>query len=198
MAQSFPSTNRCLKRGTLQVMDREGQTTERTVCRHTGCERFTLDVDAAYCGECPLRQSPALVHLPSATPVQRSFGQPKLLADGSLVYPKTGWEPPPPHPGYKPKPDDPWTFIPTWPACSFREPSNRVKPCGCLDVRMICTSEKSGHLNQRVTPAICSACPLRHHVHDEEGPVDLSLSQGVVEGVVRPCVDDAELGAQGS
>jgi hypothetical protein len=96
----------------------------------------------------------------------RSFKQPKLLADGTLVYEKTGWERPVPPAGYKAKSNDrdspdAWVLVPIWPRCVDRKFSNNMKPCGCVNVVQVCNSREASTYLQIVTPDVCEQCPLR-------------------------------------
>jgi hypothetical protein len=152
----------CIHRGLVVLMDRDGQKTDSHVCRNQACETFAQPAEDEVCGACPLRQAkPVPVQpLKSVIPFDRSFPQPKILPDGSIQYEKTGWEPPGPHPGYERKQDDPWTFVPLWRPCEHRQMANRVKPCGCIDVRMFCMHSGCGQYRRRVTPEVCRGCPF--------------------------------------
>lgn len=138
-------------------------------CHHVDCTSFGGDVAPETCEACPLRSviaPPPGPILDERAAIARNFGQPKVMADGSLVYERRAgdWEPPPPHHGYRPKSSDPrsddaWMLVPVWPVCPFRQMANRVRECGCLRIVAVCTSKESGHEGQ-VDLATCLACPL--------------------------------------
>lgn len=67
------------------------------------------------------------------------------MSDGSVVYPKKGFEPPPPIDGYERDPGNEWRFKPLWPACKARTQVIGHKPCGAIHI---------------VTRCMCTACPL--------------------------------------
>jgi len=74
-----------------------------------------------------------------------SFGRARSQPDGSIVYPKKGWEPPPPIEGYVRDPGNAWRFVPLWPICGMRQKVMVKKVCGAISIKMICK---------------CSDCPL--------------------------------------
>lgn len=90
---------------------------------------------------------------------------PRKLANGVVVYPKRGWEPPPPIEGYRrkstnPRSNDAWVFIPEWMDCPFRvEEIRRRENCRCLTLVNTCTHPKMQ--GRVVGTAICEACTLR-------------------------------------
>lgn len=101
------------------------------------------------CGGCP--QQPYTPDIRPEIPFVQgepvSFGRPRTQPDGSIVYPKKGWEPPPPIEGYERDPGNKWRFVPKWPECEFRQKIMLRKPCGAVDVKMVCK---------------CVDCPLLH------------------------------------
>jgi hypothetical protein len=111
-------------------------------------------------------------------PADRSFNQPKQLPDGSLQYEK-GWEPPPPHPGFKPDEKDKWHLIPLWPECPARVQTSTMRPCGCVLLKMICTQQGCHKNGQQVTPDDCRGCPWQQglEVEKNETSVDLGLGE---------------------
>lgn len=160
----------CLRRSDLHLVDREGEKTPISRCAHSGCDKFAKDVTPADCAGCILRVAgrlpvPAYI-LHDST---RDFQQPTLLEDGSIAYPKTGWEPPKCPDGYKPKSTDPksadaWVFTPLSPPCADRHQYNGTLPCGCIKVTQVCVSRDSGHFGKAVDPEVCQTCPVRRAV----------------------------------
>jgi hypothetical protein len=96
---------------------------------------------------------------PMAT--QKTFARGRFMADGSLVYPKKGFEPPPPVEGYERDKGNAWRFIPLWPDCQTRVRMLKMKKCGAYNVIMACTNTQCEHNQNQVTLQICQSCPLR-------------------------------------
>lgn len=197
----------CVKRQEITLCGRDGSKKTIQRCAHQASSHFTQDVTAEDCSSCPLRMFTKL-RLIDYTALQingREFGEPKLMEDGSLVYPRTGWEPPRVPEGYNrksddPKSDDAWVFLPEWPPCVDREMANTVLPCGCIKMNAICASLVSGKHGSRVSVDLCRQCPVRRppleQVEVQESPVQLGLCQSVGECVVRTIVGDAEPAAE--
>ncbi len=90
------------------------------------------------------------------------YTRPRIFPDGTIIYPRRGWEPPPPIPGYirkgnNPRSPDAWTFLPLWSACPHRiEKVKKRENCQCLMIYHVCD------LNEDipVTTQLCSNCPL--------------------------------------
>lgn len=90
--------------------------------------------------------------------MSKSFGKPRRMPNGVLVYPKRGREPPPDHEGFQRDPKDYWRFVPQWPECKFRILNMHMAPCGALRPQALCQHpEKKGEVSYQV----CSGCPLR-------------------------------------
>ncbi len=90
--------------------------------------------------------------------------RPRKLADGSIMYPKRGWEPPPPIPGYtrkshNPKSADAWVFIPDWNACKYRK-ELIVNREGCQCETMVYECQHKSKVGLRVNTPICDGCKL--------------------------------------
>jgi len=92
---------------------------------------------------------------------ERSFGRARIMSDGSVIYPKKGWEPPPPLEGYDRDPGNAWRFLPLWPACKHRSQIIGVKPCGALRIVARCMCSSCPLFKSEVKLADCSACQLR-------------------------------------
>lgn len=91
----------------------------------------------------------------------RSFGKGRFMPDGSIVYPKKGWEPPPDIEGYRRDPGNAWVFLPLWPACADRTRTAYMKKCGAYCVIMTCESQECPAKGQQVTFNQCRDCPFR-------------------------------------
>lgn len=89
------------------------------------------------------------------------FGRARVQADGSLAYPKKGWEPPPPVGGYDRDPGNKWRFIPKWLKCMYRVRLMNVKQCGAVDILMMCQCIKAPTNRQQVHLRHCESCPWR-------------------------------------
>lgn len=75
-----------------------------------------------------------------------THGRPRILSDGTLAYPKRGWEPPPVPAGYQRKSNDlrspdAWVFIPTLPPCELRVREIQYTPCGAAKLTYLCTRD---------------------------------------------------------
>jgi hypothetical protein len=94
------------------------------------------------------------------------YVRPRKMPDGSLAYPKRGWEPPPSIPGYKRKSSNPhsadaWIFLPVWQPCVYRdeiEVSRRA--CGCISYSYICIHPDDVCNGCTVSADICNECKL--------------------------------------
>jgi len=87
--------------------------------------------------------------------------RPRRMPDGSLVYPKRGWEPPPSIMGYHRKSNDPktvdaWVFIPDFDFCEYRiEEEIKREGCGCITYTYVC-----GCPQETRTSTACKTCIL--------------------------------------
>jgi hypothetical protein len=89
-------------------------------------------------------------------------GTPRILDDGTIIYPKKGKEPPPCLEGYRRKAEqgpDAWILIPLWRDCDFRQQVlRRREDCNCEMLVNVC-----GHplgQNLELTISICESCIL--------------------------------------
>lgn len=165
---SEPTWVPCMKRQEVELIDRDGSSNTLNRCTHQACASFGRDLKQDDCSSCPLRiaikeRPPGYCELPV---VQRDFGQPMVGKNGTLVYPRTGFEPPVVPEGYVRKSQDmrsadAWVFYPTWPACADREQVNTVRPCGCIKINSFCNSGTCPQKGQKVTVAICRECPYQ-------------------------------------
>lgn len=199
----------CIQRQMVVLCHKDGSKGELHRCIHQSSKHFAQELTPENCAACPLRVFTRM-RPPDYSALQvngREFGEPKIMEDGSLVYPKLGWEPPRAPEGYTRKSDDPksadaWVFLPQWPPCVDREMANTVLPCGCIKVNPICASLACERHGRRVTVEMCRECPVRRppleKVNVQESPVQLCLGQAVGECVVRPVVGDAEPSAEGA
>lgn len=90
--------------------------------------------------------------------------RPRKLTDGSIMYPKRGWEPPPPIPGYirkshNPQSADAWVFIPVWNECKYRK-EFIVKREGCQCETMVYECQHKSQIGKRVNTPVCESCKL--------------------------------------
>jgi hypothetical protein len=89
---------------------------------------------------------------------------PKIHDDGSIVYEKTNWEPPPVPPGYKRKSDDltspdAWVLVRTEPLCEHcKLVQLHRESCDCVRVIPTCTYRGKA---QNIQLDQCDACPNR-------------------------------------
>lgn len=159
----------CVKRQEIVQLNPDGSTQPLARCTHKACVMFNKDLQVDDCAQCPLRVFTEAIRPPGYQQKivnERDFGQPKILADGTLVYPMTGIEPPVVPEGYVRKSEDirsedAWAFIPTWPPCQDREMANSVRPCGCIQIGAMCASKESNRYGLDVLVQICHDCPVR-------------------------------------
>lgn len=115
----------------------------------------------------PEEHIPGLAKAPSQTPQEARTEPPEITPLGSLVYPRTGWEPPPCPPGYQrksddPKSDDAWVLEPMGTACKHLQISfGEVGACGYPRVRRTC-----GKIQSFIGPTTCNNCRLREEQDD--------------------------------
>ena len=80
----------------------------------------------------PLRPDLSAIALPEGAKVA-------IQLDGSILYEKTGWEPPPSIDGYVRDKTNKWLFHPLWPVCDKRTGRFFIRgECGCIQVEMKC------------------------------------------------------------
>jgi len=136
----------------------------KMACNHPEAATYGQPVSCKTCTGCVLRTAtklPNLTHTKRYAIEARDFEQPEKLEDGTLVYPKTGFEPPVCPEGYHRSPTNMWAFIPEWQACVHRTFENSVRPCGCVNINAVCHSPESGHDKERVPFITCQGCPVR-------------------------------------
>jgi hypothetical protein len=91
-----------------------------------------------------------------------SFGRARVQPDGSLIYPKKGWEPPPPPgSGYERDPGNKWRFIALWPACLMRQRVMIKKLCGAVSIKHICKCSECPLFQNDVNLTHCEGCEHR-------------------------------------
>lgn len=90
-----------------------------------------------------------------------TFGRARRLPDGSLLFKKKGWEPPPVPEGFKRDPKNAWHFVPTFPLCEFRIQTHRMKPCGAIDMITVCNCPDCPLRQNTVVESQCNACTFR-------------------------------------
>lgn len=96
----------------------------------------------------------------------KTFARARFLPDGSLVYPKKGFEPPPPIEGYERDKGNKWRFIPLWPDCKTRARMLQLKKCGAYSVTMVCTNQECPLLQQGLGIQDCNNCRFRQPTKD--------------------------------
>lgn len=92
---------------------------------------------------------------------KKTFGAARIMPDGSVVYVKKGWEPPPDIPGYRRDPNDKWKFLPLWVPCKTRAQVKQMKPCGAITVLTVCTNGECPKHQQPLVLTDCANCPFR-------------------------------------
>lgn len=94
----------------------------------------------------------------------KKFGRPRFQADGSIIYPKKGHEPPPDLDGYQRDPGNYWRFTPLWQSCAWRLQNQFLKACGAVGILSICTHPEGPTENNReVQFSQCCSCPLEKY-----------------------------------
>jgi len=87
---------------------------------------------------------------------------PRLLDDGTIIYPRRGKTPPLDIEGYKRKSKngpDAWIFIPTWKFCQYRKQIVRhQEDCKCDILVDVCNHPQGGNLD--LNTSRCNNCVL--------------------------------------
>lgn len=150
----------CARRNEIQMHGRDGSMAIIHRCAHVDAERFTSTVTESDCAACVMRV-PSNHTLPAMKfDGVKDFAEPTLNADGSITYPRTGWEPPRCPKGFE-RTDDPWTFRPLWAPCADRQLIGRKLSCGCIELDGVCGSKEGAKAGQLVVLTDCEACPVR-------------------------------------
>lgn len=84
-------------------------------------------------------------------------GRPRILKDGTITYPKKGWEPPPVPDGYQRKgsnlqSSDAWVFVPVLQECPHRSFHVAYTVCGAAKLTYQCA------LHGDVNSIECHSC----------------------------------------
>ena len=83
--------------------------------------------------------------------------KPRIFENGTIAYPKRGWEPPPVPAGYRRKVDDlrssdAWIFLPDLSPCKNRSKVIKYSACGAANIQYQC------ELFDHVQPPTCQQC----------------------------------------
>ena len=157
----LPVWPKCVERFYSLMQKPNGCMQVTMACNHPEAATYGKQVDCKTCEGCPLRAIIKIHRTMQPRPPVSDFEQPTIKADGTLVYTKTGWEPPVCPDGYNRKIDNLWAFEPMWQPCVHRAFDNNVRPCGCVSINALCRSKESGLENQRVAFVQCKQCPVR-------------------------------------
>jgi hypothetical protein len=107
------------------------------------------------------KQKPKQKPKPHTEVTAMTISRPRIMRDGSLIYPKKGWEPPPVPDGFTRKTtnlrsSDAWVFLPKFKTCEHRVfKEGHKQSCGCISLLLHCN--KSGKLVQ-ITEGQCMKC----------------------------------------
>jgi hypothetical protein len=93
--------------------------------------------------------------------VEATWKGAKIMPDKSVLYAKSGFEPPPELDGYERDPDNAWRFIPKWPECKKRIQTPLVKQCGAVTILSVCAHSKCPLKQLQVSVSDCQDCPFR-------------------------------------
>lgn len=85
----------------------------------------------------------------------------KIMPDKSVIYAKSGFEPPPELDGYERDPNNAWRFIPKWPECKKRIQTPLVKQCGAVTILSVCAHSNCPLKQLQVKVSDCQGCPFR-------------------------------------
>lgn len=123
-----------------------------TVCRNPECPDYLHKVGEGQCEGCPLFERGSMM--------STQHSRPRILDDGTIAYPKRGWEPPMVPAGYRRKSDDlrspdAWVFLPVLPPCKHRRREIRFSACGNAKVIHFCS------LDMRCISNQCDQCEDR-------------------------------------
>lgn len=138
-----------------------GQPTGR-ICGHPSSDSYKKRVVPPICRDCPVRTTEPFnpkEHKPAEPTTDFKY---TVQPNGTIIYEKTGWEPPQVPEGYVADEKNPWVLRPAWPECDKREQHTWTKQsCGCAGVKMICRHPDSVYFNDGVSLSICEQCPIR-------------------------------------
>lgn len=93
--------------------------------------------------------------------IPQGDGMPVVRDDGSLEYPSTRPDVPPPLEGYERDPNNPRRLVPLWEPCQLRMYGISIGDCNCVQVSAACNHPWSEHFAQSVTYQGCLACKVR-------------------------------------
>jgi hypothetical protein len=101
--------------------------------------------------------------IPPPDGVQRTYGRPEFLQDGSIQYPTQDGPPPAEINGFFRDEKNSFLFHPLWGECFLRMQGSKLDPkTGEITVRMVCNNpEAIGNFQKFVTAQQCAHCPVR-------------------------------------
>jgi hypothetical protein len=113
------------------------------ICNCAESPEFKRRVTDDECNPCSFRNG-ANEPEQRTMPEEKTHGRPRIFSDGTIAYPKRGWEPPPCPVGYRRKSEDlknsdAWTFLPVLPVCSDRHREVEYGRCGAASITYFCT-----------------------------------------------------------
>jgi len=95
--------------------------------------------------------------------MRTGYSIPRLLSDGTLIYPKRGMPPPVPE-GYRRKSEiltspDAWIMLPLWIDCLFRiRETIKREDCRCFSYAYFCGHPEQSRLE--LTVSLCENCQI--------------------------------------
>lgn len=137
------------------------------ICNCPDAKEFKHRVTEDICNQCSSREGAnqpvqrAMAEKPSEKPSEGSGEPPTITPNGTLIYVKEGWQPPPCPPGYRRRSNDlkhkdAWILEPMKPPCKHIDlVIGEVAACGCH--RVIPTCVYQGRL-MKLTSDTCQTC----------------------------------------
>lgn len=113
------------------------------ICNCPNAKKFKQRVTADICNRCSFRKG---INEPEKRIMaeEKTHGRPRFFSDGTIAYPKRGYEPPPCPVGYRRKSkdlknSDAWIFLPILPTCPDRHREIEYGRCGAASITYFCT-----------------------------------------------------------
>lgn len=138
------------------------------ICNCPGAKKFKQRVTEGICNQCSSRdganqpEQRTIAERQASGKSRKGSGEPPMVTpNGTLIYVKEGWQPPPCPPGYKRqsndlKHKDAWTLVPMKPLCKHIElVPKEIAACGCCRVIPTCTYQGR---SLKLTSETCQSC----------------------------------------
>jgi hypothetical protein len=132
------------------------------ICNQRDCPDYKKRVTEDICNSCSHREGANQSEQRSMAE-DTTHGRPRFFPDGTIAYPKRGYEPPPIPPGYRRKcadlkNSDAWIFLPVLPACRDRKHEIEYGHCGACKISYYCANNHEGIKVRIHDLSTCNKC----------------------------------------